>query len=224
MLLLFRKHTNLYLYRTKMQFIDFQNKLSAYPVFSLMDVSKVIPVFNRIQLDRWEKKGYVKKVKRGFYCFSAQNVNQAFLFYTANKIYAPSYVSLEMALKYYGFIPEEIFQITSVSTKKTTHFETSIGNFNYRHIKPSLYWGYRLVEFGQQKILIAEPEKAVLDYLYVNSKLKTVNDFLGMRINIDEFRTHINLDTFQLYLTAFDNKQLSKRASTFLTTMQNDNS
>ncbi len=209
----------MYLYGIKMQFIDFQNKLSAYAVFSLKDVSKVIPVFNRIQLDRWENKGYLKKVKRGFYCFSSLNFTQDFLFYTANKIYAPSYVSLEMALKHYGFIPEEIFQITSVSTKKATSFETSVGNFSYRLIKTSLYWGYRLVDFGQQKLLIAEPEKAVLDYLYVNSKLKTADDFLGMRINVDEFRMSINLDKFQQYLKAFDNYQLSKRAKIFLTTI-----
>jgi len=211
-----------------MQFIDFQNKLSAYPIFSLKDVSKLIPVFNRIQLDRWEKKGYLKKVKRGFYCFSTQDFTQDFLFYTANKIYAPSYapsyVSLEMALKHYGLIPEEIFQITSVSTKKGTRFETSLGHFSYRHIKPSLYFGYRLLDFGQQKLLIAEPEKAVLDYLYVNPKLKTADDFLGMRINADQFRTHIDLEQFHQYLRVFDSKALSKRAELFLNTIQHDQS
>ncbi|MBI4994493.1 hypothetical protein HZC21_02505 [Candidatus Peregrinibacteria bacterium] len=132
-------------------------------------------------------------------------------------------MSLEIALKHYGFIPEEIFQITSVSTKKTTNFKTSIGNFSYRQIKPSLYWGYKLMEFGSQKILLAEPEKAILDYLYMNSKLKTLNDFEGMRINVDEFTSQINPERFQKYLEAFGNKQLSKRANTFLTTIQNDN-
>ena len=206
-----------------MQFIEFQNKLSVYRVFSLKDILKMIPDFNRIQLDRWEKKNYLKKIKRGFYCFNAQELNQNFLFYAANKIYAPSYVSLEIALKYYGLIPEEIFQITSVSTKKTTSFETSVGNFSYRRIKPSLFWGYRLMDEGRHKLLLAEPEKAVLDYLYVNSKLKTADDFVGMRINVDEFRIHIDIDKFQKYLGNFNNKQLSKRANTFLTIIQNDN-
>lgn len=206
-----------------MQFVDFQNQFSIYPLFSLQDVRKVFSDFSYRQLDRWEKKGYLKKVKRGFYCFSTQNFNQDFLFYVANKIYAPSYVSLEMALKYYGFIPEEIFQITSAGTKKTASFRTSVGNFSYRQIKTSLYWGYQLVDFGQQKMLLAEPEKAVLDYLYINTKFKTVADFEGMRINIDEFRARINLEKFQKYLVVFNNKQLSKRANTFLTTMENDN-
>ncbi|MBI5414283.1 hypothetical protein HZA38_02090 [Candidatus Peregrinibacteria bacterium] len=127
-----------------------------------------------------------------------------------------------MALKYYGFIPEEVFQITSVSTKKATSFETPLGNFSYKQIKPSLFWGYRFVEFGKQKILLAEPEKAVLDYLYVNSRLKTANDFEGMRINSYEFRSQINLERFQKYLETFQNKALLKRAKIFLTTIQND--
>jgi len=206
-----------------MKFIDFQGQFSIYPLFSLQDVRKVFNNFSYRQLDRWEKKGYLKKVKRGFYCFGTQIVDQNFLFYVANKIYTPSYVSLEMALKHYGLIPEEIFQITSVSTKKTTSFGISIGNFSYRRIKPELYFGYRLVYFGQQKILLAELEKAVLDYLYINAKLKTVADFEEMRINIDEFRAQINLEKFQKYLEIFNNKQLTKRANTFLTTLRNDN-
>lgn len=213
----------MYFYRIKMQFIEFQNQLSAYPVFSLKDILKVITDFNRIQLDRWEKKGYLKKIKRSFYCFANQDINQNFPFYAANKIYAPSYVSLEMALKFYGLIPEEIFQITSVSTKKTANFETTVGNFSYRHIKPGLYWGYRLIDFERQKILLAEPEKAVLDYLYINPRLKTVDDFLGMRINVDEFKLQINLGKFQKYLETFNNKQLSKRTKIFLTIIHNDN-
>ncbi len=206
-----------------MQFIEFQNKFSVFAVFSQQDILKAVPAFNRIQLDRWEKKGYLKKIKRGFYCFKTRDTTQNFLYIAANKIYGPSYISLEIALKQYGLIPEEIFQVTSVSTKKTTSFETPIGNFSYRQIKPSLYWGYRLVDFGNQKILFAEPEKAILDYLYLHPQLKTVTDFEGMRINSDEFRSQINLEKFKIYLQNFDSKQLTKRANTFLTTMQNDN-
>lgn len=206
-----------------MQFIDFKNQLSPYVIFSLKDVLKIIPDFNRIQLNRWGKKGYLKKIKRGFYCFTAQEFDQNFLFYTANKIYVPSYVSLEMALKYYGFIPEEIFQVTSVSTKKMTSFQTPVGNFSYRCMKPGLFWGYRLIDFGKQKLLLADPEKAILDYLYLHPKLKMADDFLGIRINVDEFRAKIDFEKFRKYLETFNNKQLFKRANTFLNTIQNDN-
>lgn len=206
-------------YRNNMTFIEFQNQLSGYPVFSLQDARKVFSGFSYRQLDRWEKKGYLKKIKRGFYCFHSQQMNRNFLFYAANRIYAPSYVSLEMALKYYGLIPEEIFQITSVSAKKTAGFKTLIGNFSYRRIKPSLYWGYRLVDFGKQKILLAEPEKAVLDYLYINPRLKTADDFAEMRVNADEFKSQISSVRLQKYLGTFNNKALSKRVKVFLTTI-----
>lgn len=220
LLFYFCKHTKLYLYGIKMyQFQQFQKILSPYPVFSLRDIQKITPNFHRIQLDRWEKKGYLKKIRRGFYCFhTIQDIQQNFLLYAANKLYAPSYVSLETALKYYGFIPEEIFQTTSVSTKKTTSFKTSLGNFRYQHIKPRLYWGYRLIDFGKQKILMAEPEKAILDYLYLHATLKTEHDMQELRINADELRSQINQSKFQKYIHAFGSKQLAKRAKVFLTT------
>ncbi len=202
-----------------MNFLEFRNNLSPYPVFSLRDVLKTIPDFHRIQLDRWKKKGYIKKIKRGLYCFEDYDQNQNFLFYSANKIHSPSYISLETALKHYGLIPEEIFQITSLSTKKTETFKTPIGNFNYHHIKPDLYWGYRLVDFRHSKIRMAEPEKAILDYLYFHPSLKTTDDFNSIRINRDEWRMGINPEKLKTYLAAFHNKQLVKRATVFLKTL-----
>lgn len=205
-----------------MNTIDFQKKFQSYQVFSLQDVKKFFPGFSYRQIDRWEKKGYLIKIKQGFYTLADQDINQSFSFLVANRIYHPSYISLEKALKYYGLIPEEVFQITSVSTKKTAEFDTPVGNFSYRHISSKLFWGYKLVKTDDSKFLIAEPEKAILDYLYLNPRLKTVNDFDGMRINADSFAEYIDTKKFQKYLEAFNNKTLIKRANTFLNTIQND--
>jgi predicted transcriptional regulator of viral defense system len=184
--------------------------------------SSDLPDFSYRQLDRWEKKGYLRKLKQGFYTLTEQETGEAFLFLTANKIYAPSYVSLEKALKHYGLIPEEVFQVTSVGTKKTASFETAVGNFSYRHIQPSLFWGYRLLELGRQRALLAEPEKAVLDYLYLHAGLRTAGDFAELRINAEAFREQINFKKFQAYLAAFENKSLTRRAQIFLKTLQDD--
>lgn len=205
-----------------MQLIEFQKKLSMYPIFSLQDVQKIAPNFYRIQLDRWQKKGYIKRIKKEYYYFTDREIDQNFLFYSSNKIYSPSYISLEKAFQYYDFIPEEIFQITSVSSKKTTKFTTSLGNFSYRHIKPSIFFGYRMIDYGKQKILLAEPEKAVLDYLYLNPRLKAVDDFREIRINKQEFLEIIDFTKLQRYLKAFENKSLSSRAKIFLNTVKND--
>ncbi len=113
---------------------------------------------------------------------------------------------MEKAFQYYDFIPEEIFQITSVSSKKTTKFTTSLGNFSYRHIKPSIFFGYRMIDYGKQKVLLAEPEKAVLDYLYLNPRLKATDDFREIRINKQEFLEIIDFTKLQRYLKSFENK------------------
>jgi predicted transcriptional regulator of viral defense system len=205
-----------------MQIIEFQKKLSMYPIFSLQDVQKIAPNFYRIQLDRWQKKGYIKRIKKEYYYFTDREIDQNFHFYSSNKIYSPSYISLEKAFQYYDFIPEEIFQITSVSSKKTTKFTTSLGNFSYRHIKPSIFFGYRMIDYGKQKILLAEPEKAVLDYLYLNPRLKAADDFREIRINKQEFLEIIDFTKLQRYLKAFENKSLSSRVKIFLNTVKND--
>lgn len=205
-----------------MNTINFQKKFQAYQVFSLQDIKKFFPDFSYRQIDRWEKKGYLLKIKQGFYALADQDINQNFSFLIANRIYHTSYISLEKALKYYGLIPEEVFQTTSVSTKKTTEFNTPVGSFSYRHISPKLFWGYKLIKTKDSKFLIAEPEKAILDYLYLHSKLKTDDDFREMRINTDSFAEHVNIKKFKKYLIDFNNNSLTKRANTFINTIQND--
>jgi predicted transcriptional regulator of viral defense system len=105
-----------------MQYLEFQNVLKDFTVFSLADIRQVEPGFHRRRLNEWQEKGYIKKVVKGHYVFSGQELDERGLFEIANRIYAPSYVSFEMALSYYGLIPESVFAITSASTRKTSRF------------------------------------------------------------------------------------------------------
>ena len=202
-----------------MNFLDFQNKFSRYPVFSLQDVRKAFPGFSYRQLDRWARKNYLRKIRQGFYVLSQQRIDQRFLYCAANRIYSPSYISLETALRYYDLIPEEVFQLTSVSTKKTAKFDTPVGNFSYRHLKPGLFFGYGLIELSKINILIAEPEKAILDYLYLTPGVETEDDFRGMRINREKFNEQVDQQKFQKLASAFGFKTLKRRAETFLNTV-----
>lgn len=202
--------------------IDFQKRLTPYGVISLENIYKSFPDFSYKQISRWQKDGFLIKIKQGFYTFTDQKIDDYFLFLIANKIYEPSYISLEKALKYYGLIPEEIFQITSVSTKKTNIFNNSIGSFSYRHIKESLFWGYHFISNSNQKVLIADAEKAILDYIYLHFELKTENDFKELRINSNSFNENINLDKLNKYLSKFKNKKLNRHLEVFLKTIQND--
>jgi predicted transcriptional regulator of viral defense system len=57
-------------------------------------------------------------------------MDEMVLFMVANKIYEPSYVSLESALAYYKIIPETVLGVTSISSRKTKQHESAWGIFN----------------------------------------------------------------------------------------------
>ena len=147
-----------------MTFLEFQTTFKDLPVISAIEIEKVFPGFDRNALTRWQKKGYLQKIRRGYYRLTGQPISgDADLFFIANRIYSPSYVSLESAWRWYDFIPEGVFTITSVSTLKTAAFATPLGHFSYRRLKPDLFWGYRLEEYGSFRFKIADPAKAILD-------------------------------------------------------------
>lgn len=83
-------------------------------------------------LMRKERDGRVVRLKRGLYRLTEVEVNEYLL---ANKIYSPSYVSLETALSYYGVIPESVYVVISVTTKPTRSFEVEGKRFLYQTSK-----------------------------------------------------------------------------------------
>ena len=69
---------------------------------------------------------------------------------------------------------------------------------------------------------IAEIEKAVLDYLYLNPKVSDKSSFQSLRFNVSEFREKADMKKFNRYLLCFNNKTLEKRAKKFLTFIEHD--
>jgi hypothetical protein len=79
----------------------------------------------------------------------------------------------------------------------------------YRHIKPELFWGYTEIKTEYGHYLLAEPEKALLDYLYFNlSKIRNENDFASIRFNMDTIIEKIDSEKFLKYLTAFNSNKM----------------
>src|SRR3989339_314357 len=99
-----------------------------------------------------------------------------------NGLYAPSYISFEYALSRYGIIPESVYTITSATTRITREFIVNNKSFTYSHIKKQVYRGYKTEKIGGMTVLMAEPEKALVDYLYfVSLKRKTLIERLNVR-------------------------------------------
>ena len=102
-----------------MQYIDLKSQLKDFPVFSIIDIEKADLTFHKQRLSEWQRKNYIKKIRQGFYVFSDLEINEQILFIIANRIYEPSYISLEMALSIHGLIPEAVYGVTSVTSQKT---------------------------------------------------------------------------------------------------------
>ncbi|MDD5738974.1 MAG: hypothetical protein PHY72_03585 [Candidatus Pacebacteria bacterium] len=204
-----------------MQYLELREKLNNFFVFSLADIRKVEAGFDLRRLNEWQSKGYIKKIRRGYYVFSDTKLDEQALFLIANKLYAPSYVSFEMAFSHYGLIPESVYGVTCATTKKTANFKTPLGEFIYHKVKPSLMFGYSLVSYQNQNYKMAEIEKAVLDYLYINPQLETTADFFELRFNAQEFLVKANMQKLNQYLAVFKNKNLNKRVENFLQFIKN---
>lgn len=198
-----------------MRFFDFKGHFAPFMVFSIRDILKWDQDFDTRRLVEWQQKGYIKKIINRWYLFADVIPNENLLYLVSNRIYSPSYVSFESALSYYRLIPEGVYTITSATSLKTQLFTTSIGKFSYRHLKPELIFGYTLIEVNGQRYKIAEPEKLILDYLYLNSTLRTADDFEGLRLNHIELLTNLHEDKLMKYLALFQNKSLEKRVYTF---------
>ena len=123
----------------------------------------------RRQLSRWTEAGRLHQLRRGLYALASpfQKV-KPHPFLIANQLVSPSYVSCQSALAHYGLIPEYVPVITSVTTGRPDRFDTPLGSYLYRHIRPDFLRGYRLVDLGgRQQAFVANPAKALLDLLYL---------------------------------------------------------
>lgn len=137
------------------------------PLFTLDDLGKLLDVNNRQTLykkvARLEKAQIIQKLVKGKYRYMFLPVNDYTL---ANFLYQPSYISLETALSFYGIITGFPYQITSISIKPTRTIEVSGKEYAYSQIENNLFWGYE----KSGNFLIAEREKAILDYVYFGVK------------------------------------------------------
>jgi predicted transcriptional regulator of viral defense system len=199
-----------------MRYLELKEHFKDFVLFSLNDIKKIDSGFHRRRLSEWKEKGYIKSIINGFYVFADQEPDESMLFFMANRIYNPSYISLEAALSYYGFIPEAVFAVTSVSTRKTKTFSTAYGKMIYRHIQPRYLFGFDLTAFGNFRFKIAAPEKAVLDFLYLNPRINSTADMEELRFNADEVRKKVNPEKFNDFLRRFEKQSLRKRAELWM--------
>jgi hypothetical protein len=181
-------------------------------VFSRNDLALAGFKVHDYQLSLWVKKGYLVRLKNGLYAFRREmeklrREEIAFL------LCQPSYLRLESALAWYGFIPEIVYAFTSVTSRVTRTFENPLGSFIYRHVKSELLWGYVEMKTEHGQYLLAEPEKALLDYFYLNlGRINSAADFESIRLNQAEIANSLDREKFLVYLEVFGVKKMERWA------------
>ncbi|MFB6181647.1 MAG: hypothetical protein ABEJ24_02000 [Candidatus Magasanikbacteria bacterium] len=185
-----------------MKYQDFRNKIEN-PIFTLQELKIKGLNISSVQLSRWKKRNYINTLKQGVYYFTDQKeaISREEISFT---IYQPSYISLRYALHHYNLIPDVVHGITAITTKKTNEFRNDFGYFSYKHIKPELFFGYTVRSNGSRKYLLAEPEKALLDYFYLHSSdLETKDQIEQLRINEEVLASVIDQDKLKQYTDCF---------------------
>jgi predicted transcriptional regulator of viral defense system len=125
--------------------------------------------------------GLVERVATKIYI---NHFNQQFLPRDlANVLQPRSYISLESALVERGVITQNPAVLTCVAPGYPRTIRSKSVVIVYRKISPELYWGFEQKATRYHNYLIAEPEKALLDWVYLNRQegLPTPLDEVNLR-------------------------------------------
>lgn len=133
---------------------------SPQDLLNLMDGSEIAL---RFLLTRAVKRGDALKLRRSLYALASHPPSELEV---ANCLYRPSYVSFTFALSYYHIIPETVYAITCATPRTSATFVALEKQFVYRRIKRAAFTGYRPERVNNKVVMMAEPEKALVDTLY----------------------------------------------------------
>ena len=165
------------------------------------------------------------RLRQEWYAFPELLQRPDFARYVACRIYRPSYISLHTALSIYGMIPEAVSSITSVSTLKTAKFENAFGQYAYQNVKPDLFFGYKpvmlplntaIINPPQLAWMLAHPEKALLDLLYLYPFYDSEEELEQLRLDDDFMTGELDLDRLSEYQQKMSNKALNARVKKLL--------
>ena len=156
----------------KMKTLNFIKKLQNFSrdYFTIADLEKITGLARpslRVALSRFTKQGVLVRLKRGIYALESSSLKIEKI---ANQLYYPSYLSFESALSYYGILSQIPYTQTFATTKPPKRFTLGETEIEFRQLKKELFFGYTL----KDSIYIAEPEKALLDQLYMTSRGKAM--------------------------------------------------
>lgn len=195
-----------------MLYHDFREQWKTQACFSIHQVYAWRPGFDKNNLGRWVKQGLLIKLRNAYYTFPENLREPGMNYYAAGIIYKPSYVSLHSALAFHGLIPETVATTTSITTRKTAVFDNALGRFSYASVKPAIYFGFDIKKQGpNMSFRLAQPEKALLDLLYIYPFYSTIKELKELRLNDQILHESIRKDLMDSYTASIGSKAIEKR-------------
>lgn len=142
-------------------------QLMGKKVFSVRELAEVSGYRGDAKhLSVWAKRlkdrGFITHIKRNVYCLAGQELTK---FEFANILYVPSYISLDSALNYYGILTQVPLSTTSITLKRAKTLSHQNMAYDYSHITAGYFWGFE----ARNNVLIADPEKSLIDKVYLES-------------------------------------------------------
>lgn len=134
--------------------------------FTMADMQKITDLPRdslKVAINRLIGKGVLTRIKRGIYQLEFSQVDVPKV---ANQIYYPSYLSFESALSRYGILSQIPYTQVFATTKRSKKMMLWGTEVEFRQLKKELFFGYQM----DDGMYIAEPEKALLDQLYMVSR------------------------------------------------------
>ena len=201
-------YTGEYMERYNLAFLTkkiYDSNLTFFTAKTLRDIlgiEKESSLFKLIA--RLTTQGVIAPIERNKYLLANKKPDS---FALANFLYQPSYISCESALNFFGILSQFPYETVSVTLRKTAKKIVDGTTYSFLHIKKELFWGYE----KQNHVLLANPEKAIVDQLYFAAKgLRSFNDneYDLSRIDKKKLKSYVQsyplTRQFQAVLTRFN--------------------
>ncbi len=182
--------------------------------------------------------GWFRRVKRGMYLIidslTARSQIDVSLLSIANALVEESYVSLGHALNYYQLFDQHSATVVSIAATLSKRYLFDGYTFRYAKVKRDMYFGFTEKIVNGKKVRLAEAEKALVDYLYLDKSFGSISLFFEkLKDHTKEFDLQklqkyaarsgltvarkvgfmldaLNLDSTLLYLVAQKNRGASR--------------
>ena len=148
----------------QLEFLKKLNKIKK-PYYTLADLQIILGkkrAVTKVMVSRFVKRGVLKKIGRNVYvpALTEYNIEEI-----AADLYPPCYLSFETVLSKYGILSQLPYTLTFATSRRSKKIILDGREVEYRKLKKELFFGYKFVG----KLPLAEPEKALLDQVYMVS-------------------------------------------------------